>query len=71
MPSFPLTWRVVLRVSMGMRKIRKEAAAAEAATVLTAMGSERVDSFDSNNARIPELAAVSPKLDNSLLVNAT
>ena len=37
-PSAPSTWRMVLHASMGIRKMRKLAAAADEATDFTAVG---------------------------------
>ena len=57
----PWTCMVVLSVSMGMRKMRKMAAAAEAPTVLTIGLVPLSSSTESKIVMIPVLAAVSPK----------
>ena len=64
MPVAPSTCRIVLHASIGMRKTRKPAAAAEAATVFTAAGRSAVFGLASHRAIIPALAAVSPKRES-------
>ena len=53
---------IVLQASMGMRKILKQAADAEAAMVLTPTGNFAVTSDESIKAKAPAFAAVSPNL---------
>ena len=58
--NFPVTCMVVLTVSMGMRKIRKRAAAALAAMVFSPTFKSLVDSRLFKAVKTPVLAAVSP-----------
>merc|ERR1719424_371180 len=60
-PSAPSTWRMVLHASMGIRKMRKLAAAADEATDFTAVGRFFVSARESSSAIMPALEAVSPK----------
>ena len=63
-PSPPLlTCSVVFTVSIGIRNTRHDAAAADAATVLTALGRSFVSARESRIASTPAFAAVSPNLD--------
>ena len=55
---------VVFMASMGIKKMRKPAEAADAANVFTATGSVLVESYESSSANVPLLAAVSPKRDS-------
>ena len=55
---------MVLHASIGMRKTRKAAAAADAATVFTAAGSVFVCSKESHSAIMPAFEAVSPKRES-------
>ena len=55
--NFPVTCMVVLTVSMGMRKMRKSAAAVDAATVLAATGKSLVCSIEFKAVKTPVLAA--------------
>lgn len=57
MPSFPAVCIVVLTVSIGVRTIRKEAAAADAAIVLTATGRSLVVEDELRRDKIPLFAA--------------
>ena len=50
--------------------MRKLADAAEAASVLTATGRVLVDSYDSSNAIVPLLAAVSPNRDSGPCIDS-
>jgi hypothetical protein len=52
---------VVLTVSMGIRKIRNPAAAADAATVLIPTPMSLVESRELRSVSTPVFAAVSPK----------
>ena len=49
---------------MGMRATRQVAAVADAATVFTATGSDRVLSYESSSVSTPVLAAVSPNRES-------
>ena len=60
-PGFPCVCKVVFSVSIGVKIILKPAAAREAKIVLTNAGRCFMYEFDWSNARIPALAAVSPK----------
>ena len=55
--NLPVTCMVVLTVSMGMRKMRKSAAAVDAATVLAATGKSLVCSMLFKAVKTPVLAA--------------
>jgi hypothetical protein len=55
---------VVLNVSTGIRKIRNNAAATDAATVFKETGSFSVYSNESIKAKVPVFAAVSPKRES-------
>jgi hypothetical protein len=64
-------YMVVLKVSTGIRKIRKRAAATDAATVLSATGIFSVVSKESKAARVPVFAALISQLNekhNKLLI---
>ena len=61
---------VVLTVSTGVKIILKHAAAKLAKTVLTSVGSFFIKVLLSKRARIPALAAVSPKRDTGPWMSA-
>ena len=59
-PVEPSTCMIVFIASIGIRKTRNPAAAAEAVTVLAAAGAFLVTSYESQMASMPAFAAVSP-----------
>jgi hypothetical protein len=61
---------VVLTVSIGIKRIRNNAAATLAATVLNPTFKFCVVSNESKNVNIPVLAAVSPNRDSGPWINA-
>ena len=64
----PCTWRVVLKVSTGVRKMRHDAPPRDANAVIWATGMFGLNSWSAQ--RMPVLAAVSPKRDRGFWMMA-
>ena len=69
-PALPSVCIVVFTVSIGVRIIRKAAAARDAKTVCASAGRCLRYLFDLRSARMPTFAAVSPKRDTGPCTSA-
>eukprot|EP00962_Isochrysis_galbana_P054694 scaffold26294_cov112-Isochrysis_galbana.AAC.3 len=67
MPAAPCTCSTVLKVSIGVSRMRKQAAAHEAKNVLAA---SEIHGMSSRSASVPALAAVSPKRERGAASSA-
>ena len=69
-PAFPSVCIVVLTVSIGVKIIRKQAAATAANMVLTRLGNCLMYEFDCRSARMPTFAAVSKNRETGPWIRA-